>query len=123
MVEGKMRQFKKAPAYAGKPLSLYVHRGNRSIGDHEVLTGDEWAKFVQMGYLVELEPVQAQVPVEPQAVPRVVEELPVALPPVEAPAASDEPVEPEKPVEDAEEPRDEGAVTKSPFGKSKKQRR
>lgn len=45
-------RFKKAPKWVGKHLTLNVGRADKTIGDHEILDGSKWARFVGMGFLV-----------------------------------------------------------------------
>ena len=47
-----MKLFKKAPAFVGRNLSLFVGNGDRRIGDNEILEGVYWEKFVKQGFLV-----------------------------------------------------------------------
>lgn len=46
------QKFKKHPNFMGKYMSLYVGGGDKVIGDHDILEGPQWGKYVGMGMLV-----------------------------------------------------------------------
>ena len=95
------RRYVKHPDYKGKPLSLYVSGGDRTIRDGEVLEGAGWDRFVSFGFLVEVEP-------EPEPVPQA--QVPPPAPEAETTTAKEaEPVV-EGDAEDASDDEDGGAT-------------
>ena len=110
-------KFKKAPAYVGKSLKLYVGGGDRPIADDEELEGAYWQKFADQGFLVPVEEeAPAPAPVKPKA-----KVAPAKAPePAPEPEKAPEPApEPEKaPEPPPEEPK--GTMTKSTADKMAK---
>ncbi len=89
-------RFKKAPGYMGKDLTIHIGGGDKKITDQAILQGPQWARYVGMGFLVQLKdevpaavataPIVAKPPavVTAQAVSS--EPSPVVSAPVPAPA-------------------------------------
>lgn len=72
------RKFKKAKAWMGKDLSLHVGGGDKKIFDNVVLVGAEYAKFVGLGFLVEIKDEAKNTASAPVAAPVAqTEQLPV----------------------------------------------
>lgn len=89
-------KFKKHPKWIGKDLSIHINGGDKKIADHAVLEGPQWARFVGMGFLVQLPDEPAKAQAAPQA------PAPAKAPPAAPPAPP---------------PSKEGTTTKSPAGK------
>lgn len=108
--------YKKAPAYEGKDLTLQVGRADMKILDGVKYTDDRLARFVGMGFLV-------NVPADDKA-PTVATggEKRVAKAPAPAPAAPKKEEEDTKAKEAAAASAagDGGSVSKSPASKSSK---
>ena len=60
-------RYKKAPAWVGKDLVIYVGGADRRIHDSEILIGPHFGKFVGMGFLVEAKDQSAEEPAQPSA--------------------------------------------------------
>lgn len=100
-------RYKKAPAWVGKDLVIYIGGADRRIQDTEILIGPHFGKFVGMGFLVEAKDDAAPPkPVQPAAAP-VYASVPVKA----APKALEE----EAP--DSEKPKDPPAMTRSSAAK------
>ena len=97
-----MRKFKKAPELIGKYLDLQIGSKSKIIRDNEILTGNRWAKFVDHGFLVEIEEPKPEPKTEPKSEPEpkpkkkiepVVESAPEPEP---EPEKEEEPIAPKK---------------------------
>jgi hypothetical protein len=108
-------RFKKSPTFMGKYLSIYIGGGNKIVGDHEILEGEQWSKFVGLGMLV---PVPDEAPkavaVKPHPKP-----APVVLPPPKVEPKAEPEQEPPTIIPEAEPKAEEApdGMTKSPAGK------
>jgi len=103
-----MKKYKKAPAFMGKVLTLFVAGGDRRIGDTEVLEGGYWQKFVEQGFLV---PCAEEQPKAPAPAP-----APVKVAPVPKPDVKPEP----EPAPEPEPQIEKGTATKSSASKMAK---
>lgn len=97
-----MAKYRKARAWVGKELSLHLGRGDMKIRDGVDYDDPRLARFVSLGFVVEVKPgpQAAQKPSapQPQKAPRV---PPPAEQPTVAPVAAKEPPPAEQPNEDA----------------------
>jgi hypothetical protein len=50
-----VKRYKKHPNFMGKYLVLNANGGDRRVEDYDVLQGQQWARFVGMGFLVPFE--------------------------------------------------------------------
>jgi len=116
-------RYVKHPRYVGKSLAIRHGRRDRTVRDHEVLTGREWERYVALGFLVH-DPND----VEETPKPKAHAQAKPAPAPAPAPAPTEPPTpipdEPSPPEEKAEEPEpepeqrsDKEAVSKSPASK------
>jgi len=105
-------QYKKHPKYIGKSLTIQRGRRDKLVGDHEILKGREWEKFVAQGLLVPVteKPKKEKKQLPPQPPTPKVESKPKEEP---KPDPKEEPKEELK----EESKKEEESVSKSPASK------
>jgi hypothetical protein len=126
-------RYVKHPRYMGKSLAIQRGRRDKTVGDHEVLKGREWEKYVAQGLLIP-DPNDTEEAPKPKDLAKATPARAPEPEPEPDPEPDPEPVEPPTPIsdespaseEEAEEPvfeaapepkPDEWSVSKSPAAK------